>query len=132
MRTGRSAAASARRPAPVEEGAVVTKAVLRAAGRLGVSNKTLSAVVGVSEATVSRMGAGTYTLAPGDKPFELAMLFVRLFRALDAIVDGDDAVAQAWLRNENAALGGRPLAMIQTIAGLMHAVSYLDTRRALV
>ena len=131
MRTGRSAA-SARRPASVEEGAVVTKAVLRAAGRLGVSNKTLSAVVGVSEATVSRMGAGTYTLAPGDKPFELAMLFVRLFRALDAIVDGDDAVAQAWLRNENAALGGRPLAMIQTIAGLMHAVSYLDTRRALV
>jgi hypothetical protein len=132
MRTGRSADAPARRPASVEEGAVVTKAVLRAAGRLGVSNKTLSAVVGVSEATVSRMGAGTYTLAPGDKPFELAMLFIRLFRALDAIVDGDDAVAQAWLRNENAALGGRPLAMIQTIAGLMHAVSYLDTRRALV
>ena len=43
-----------------------------------------------------------------------------------------DAVAQAWLRNENAALGGQPLALIQTIAGLMHAVSYLDTRRALV
>ena len=132
MRTGRSAAAPARRPASVEEGAVVTKAVLRAAGRLGVSNKILSAVVGVSEATVSRMGAGAYTLAPGDKSFELAMLFIRLFRALDAIVDGDDAVAQAWLRNENSALGGRPLAMIQTIAGLMHAVSYLDTRRALV
>ena len=132
MRTGRSAAAPARRSASVEEGAVVTKAVLRAAVRLGVSNKTLAAVVGVSEATVSRMGAGAYTLGPGDKPFELAMLFIRLFRALDAIVDGDDAVAQAWLRNENAALGGQPLALIQTIPGLMHAVSYLDTRRALV
>ena len=133
MRTSRSVAAAARGPAPAgEAGAVVTKAVLRAAVRLGVSNKTLAAVVGVSEATVSRMGAGAYTLAPGDKPFELAMLFIRLFRALDAIVDGDDAVAQAWLRNENAALGGQPLALIQTIAGLMHAVSYLDTRRALV
>jgi hypothetical protein len=133
MPTSRSAVISARGPAPAaEEGAVVTKAVLRAAVRLGVSNKTLAAVVGLSEATVSRMGAGAYTLAPGDKPFELAMLFIRLFRALDAIVDGDDAVAQAWLRNENAALGGQPLALIQTIAGLMHAVSYLDTRRALV
>jgi hypothetical protein len=92
----------------------------------------LAAVIGVSEATVSRMGAGAYMLAPGDKPFELSVLFIRLYRALDAIVDGDDEVAQAWLRNENAALGARPLALIQTIAGLVHAVSYLDTRRALV
>jgi hypothetical protein len=92
----------------------------------------LAAVIGVSEATVSRMGAGAYTLAAGDKPFDLALLFVRLFRALDAVVDGDDAVAQAWLRNENIALGGRPLALIQSIPGLVNAVSYLDTRRALV
>ena len=117
---------------PDKEGAVVTKAVLRAAGRLGVSNKVLAAVIGVSEATVSRMGAGAYTLAAGDKPFDLALLFVRHFRALDAIVDGDDRVAQAWLRNENVALGGRPLTLIQSIPGLVNAVSYLDTRRALV
>jgi hypothetical protein len=128
MRAARAAPA----PASDTEGAVVTKAVLRAAGRLGVSNKVLASVIGVSEATVSRMGAGAYTLTKGDKPFDLALLFVRLFRALDAIVDGDDAVAQAWLRNENAALGGRPLVLIQSIPGLMHAVSYLDTRRALV
>lgn len=119
-------------PAPFAEGAVLTKAVLGAATRLGVSNKLLAAVIGLSEATVSRMGSGTYTLAPGNKAFDLAVLFVRLFRALDAIVDGDDAVAQAWLRNENAALGGRPMALIQSIPGLVHAVAYLDARRALV
>src|SRR6185312_5934534 len=94
------------RPAPVSEGAVMTKAALRAASRLGVSNKTLAGIIGLSEASVSRMGSGTFTLTPGDKTFELAVLFVRLFRALDAIVDGDEAVAHAWLRNENAALGG--------------------------
>ncbi len=128
MRTARVAAEAN----PDKEGAVVTKAVLRAAERLGVSNKVLAAVIGVSEATVSRMGAGAYTLTAGDKPFDLALLFVRLFRALDAIVDGDDRVAQAWLRNENVALGGRPLTLIQSIPGLVNAVSYLDTRRALV
>jgi hypothetical protein len=122
----------AERPDAVSEGAVMTKAVLRAATRLGVSNKALAGIIGLSEASVSRMGSGTYTLAPGDKAFDLAVLFVRLFRALDAIVHGDEAVARAWLRNENAALGGEPLTLIQSVPGLVHAVSYLDARRALV
>lgn len=119
------------RAASLNERTVATKAVLRAAGRLGLSNKALGRVIGVSEATVSRMGTGTYTLAPGDKPFELALLFVRLFRALDAIAGGDEAVATAWLRNQNAALGGTPLSLIQSVSGLVHVLGYLDARRAL-
>jgi len=122
----------AERPDAVSEGAVMTKAVLRAATRLGVSNKALAGIIGLSEASVSRMGSGTYTLSAGDKTFDLAVLFVRLFRALDAVVHGDEAVARAWLRNENAALGGEPLTLIQSLPGLVHAVSYLDARRALV
>lgn len=118
--------------AAVSEGAVVTKAALRAAGLLGLSNKALARIVGVSEATVSRMGAGTYTLTPREKPFELAVLFVRFYRALDAIVHGEDDVARAWLTNENPALGGTPLTMIQSVQGLVHVVAYLDARRALI
>ena len=119
------------RPA-VSEGAVVTKAALRAASLLGISNKALARIVGLSEASVSRMGAGTYLLAPGEKPFELAVLFVRFYRALDAIVHGDDGVARAWLSNPNVALGGAPITVIQSLSGLVHAVAYLDARRALV
>ncbi len=118
--------------APVSEGQVVTRGVLRAAGRLGVSNKALAAIIGLSEASVSRMGSGTYTLAPGDKAFDLSVLFLRLFRALDAIVAGDDAAARAWLRNDNTALGGAPLTMMQSIPGLVHVLAYLDARRGLV
>ena len=115
----------------VNEGGVATKAVLRAAERLGLSNKLLASILGVSEASVSRMGAGTFELSPGDKSFELGLLFVRLFRSLDAIVDGDEAVAAAWLRTQNLALRQTPLALIQTIAGLVHVIAYLDTRRSL-
>jgi len=122
---------SAVRPA-ISEGAVVTKAALRAADLLGISNKAFARIVGVSEASVSRMGAGTYALRPDEKPFELAVLFVRFYRALDAIVHGDDEVARAWLRNPNAALGDTPLTLIQSLPGLVHAVAYLDARRALV
>ena len=119
-------------PSTASQGAVVTKATLRAAGHLGVSNKTLGKIIGVSEATVSRMGSGTYALSSGDKPFELAVLFVRLFRALDAMVGGDETAASAWLKSENLALGGAPLLLVQSVSGLVHVLSYLDARRALV
>jgi len=117
-----------RAPAP---DAVVTRATLRAAERLGLSNRVVARVIGVSEATVSRMGSGTYLLRPTDKSFDLALLFVRLFRSLDAITGGDEGVAREWLRNENAALGGIPVALIETVAGLMSVVGYRDARRAL-
>jgi hypothetical protein len=119
------------RPAPATRGAVTAKAALRAAGRLGISNKVLGRIIGVSEATVSRMGSGAYTLSPEDKPFELAVLFIRLFRSLDAMVGGDEAAAAAWLKSENLALGGAPLPLIQSVSGLVHVLAYLDARRAL-
>lgn len=118
-------------PAP-ERAAVLTKATLRAATRLGLTNKLLASVIGVSEATVSRMRGGDYTLQPGQKPFELAVLFVRLYRSLDAIVGGDDAVAGSWLKSRNIALGAEPLALIQTVPGLINVIQYLDARRAVV
>ena len=117
-------------PRPAGEAAVVTKGVLRAAERLGLSNRVVAAVIGVSEATVSRMGTGAYQLEPRSKPFELAVLFLRLFRSLDAIVGGDAAVARAWLQNENTALSAAPVALIESVAGLVHVVAYLDDRRA--
>ena len=49
------------RPASTpNEAVVVTKATLRAASRLGLTNKVLAAMIGVSEATVSRMRNGDY------------------------------------------------------------------------
>lgn len=112
--------------------AVVTKAALRAASQLGMKNKVLANVIGLSEATVSRMRSGEYELQPDQKSFELALLFVRLYRSLDAIVGGDDAVSSAWLKNRNALLGDAPLALIQTVPGLMNVIQYLDARRAIV
>lgn len=119
-----------RRSAPADD-AVATKAVLRAASRLGLSNKQLGRILGLSEATVSRMGSGAYTLSPGDKSFELAVLFLRLFRALDAVTGGDEAVAAAWLRQDNLALGAAPLTLLPSISGLVHVLGYVDARRAL-
>ncbi|AZO29945.1 MULTISPECIES: antitoxin Xre/MbcA/ParS toxin-binding domain-containing protein [Mesorhizobium] len=118
--------------ATAAENAVITKATLRAADLLDITARTLALVIGVSEATVSRMRKQEFLLERGTKPFELAVLFVRLFRSLDAIVGGDETVARAWLKNPNTALDGMPLEKILTIAGLVDVIAYLDSRRALV
>ena len=114
------------------ENAVVTKATLRAAELLDVTARVLASVIGVSEATVSRMRKQEFLLERGTKPFELAVLFVRLFRSLDAIVGGDEGIARAWLKNANTAFDGAPIEKIQTISGLVDVIAYLDSRRALV
>lgn len=116
---------------PADAPAVVTKALVRAADRLDLSNRIVAATLGVSEATVSRMGVGAYRLEPGSKPYELAVLLLRLFRSLDAIVGGDVAVARAWLRNQHTALGAPPITLIESVTGLVNVVGYLDHRRAL-
>jgi Protein of unknown function (DUF2384) len=115
-----------------DQGLVLTKAVMRAAERLNVPANQLSAVIGLSEASLSRMKNGRYFLEQGSKPFEIALLFVRLFRSLDAIVGGDDNVAAAWLQSSNTALNGIPAQKIRSVAGLVDVLSYLDARRALV
>jgi hypothetical protein len=113
------------------ESAVLTKATIRAADKLEVSQKTLASIIGVSEAVVSRMRNGSFALERSSgKSFELAALFIRLYRSLDAIVGGDEAVARAWLRNENTVLRHRPIDLIQKVQGLIDVIQYLDARRA--
>ena len=96
-------------PAPATGPAVVTKAAVRAADRLELSNRVLAAVLGVSEATVSRMGAGTYQLDAGQQALRTRGPVPAAVPILDAIVGGDAAVARAWLRNDNTALGATPI-----------------------
>ena len=125
----------ARQPSPPDAGAadsaVVLKATMQAAERLKINNRTLARIVGLSESSVSRMRKGDSPLEKG-KSFELALLFIRLYRGLDAMVGGDDAVSAAWLTNNNTALDGTPIDLIQTISGLTNVIQYLDSRRAVV
>jgi Protein of unknown function (DUF2384) len=114
----------------VDPGVVLSRAVLRSARFLEVAQSDLARIIGLSEASVSRMANGQKPLEPDSKPWQLAALFVRLFRSLDAIVGSDDTAARAWLRSSNLALGGVPLELIRDPAGLVRTVDYLDAARA--
>jgi hypothetical protein len=124
-----SESTSRARPA-ADAAATLSRATVRAARLLAVAQSDLAQVIGVSDATLSRLANGRKALEPGSKPWQLAALFVRLFRSLDAIVGSDDAAARAWLRSDNSALGGVPLNLIRDPAGLVRTVDYLDAARA--
>jgi hypothetical protein len=110
------------------DAALIGRALLRAAEHLEIANKVLSKIIGLSESSLSRLRKGEFEL--DGKSLELAILFVRVYRSLDAIVGGDDAVAAGWLRNANTALGAAPIEMLQTVSGLNNVINYLDSRRA--
>ncbi|MEY4712055.1 MAG: hypothetical protein RIS88_1505 [Pseudomonadota bacterium] len=110
---------------------VLSRAVTRAADRLEVSHALLARVLGVSAPTVTRLYHGSYLLEERRKEWELAVLFVRVFRSLDAIV-GDEATARRWLRSDNQGLNARPIDLIAHTEGLVRVVHYLDASRGLV
>ncbi len=108
---------------------VLAKALLRAADLLDLSQKDLARVLGVSAATMSRLATSGRRLDPRTKEGELALLFLRLFRSLDALVGGKDGAARQWLHAKNAHVGGVPAALIQSVEGLVHVTQYLDAMR---
>lgn len=109
---------------------VLSKAVLRAAQALGLSQAEVAAIIGVSPASVSRMKDGA--LALSGKPFELAACLVRVFRSLDAIVAGDRRSMQAWMKAPNSDLNATPREALRDVAGLVEVMAYLDARRAVL
>jgi len=119
-------------PTPASDAAVLSKAVVRAARLLGLTQRDVAAALGISEATTSRMFAGKYLLSrERAKEWELALLLVRLFRSLDALW-GHEATARTWLTSENLALGGRPADLVRTVEGMVRVVAYLDAARGRV
>lgn len=110
----------------------LSKAVVRAATLLGINQTELAAILGISKATASRLAAGRYLIEPKrKKEWELALLFVRLFRSLDAVLGHGDT-ARTWVRGPNSALGRTPLEEIVTAEGLVRVVQYLDATRGRV
>jgi len=111
-----------------EAAGVLAKATLSAARRLGLTNRELAAVLGTSEASISRL-SGSRLLRVGSAEASLALLFLRLFRSLDAISGGNEATSRAWFTADNHHVGGVPAARIHSVEGLVSVVQYLDAVR---
>lgn len=110
---------------------VLTSATLKAADLLDIRQAVLAKLLGISTTQVSRMRQGSYQLDENSKAWELAALFVRLYRALDSIMVNSFDEARVWLNSSNRGLNGeKPVALITSAAGLVRVVDYLDATRA--
>ncbi len=108
-----------------EASAVLAKAALHAAARLGFSSAQFAAVIGVSPESVSQMASAQRGLDPGSKEGELALTFLRIYRSLGALL-GDAGSCTAWFHAENIHLGGIPAELVRRIEGLVGVAEYLD------
>jgi hypothetical protein len=111
-----------------EPGLVLAKATRSAAERLGLRSRQLAQVLGSSEASVSRL-QHQRPLDPASKEGEIALLFLRMYRSLDAMMGGDDEKARAWLSATNVRFGAAPVERIKSVEGLVDVVQYLDAMR---
>lgn len=114
---------------PPEANRVLSTAFCRAAELLGIAQKHQARILGVSAASASRLSRGERRIDARSKEGELAVLFVRLFRSLDALVGGDTDKARSWLHTDNHHLSGVPAELLVTVPGLLHVVEYLDAMR---
>lgn len=113
--------------ASADANAVLAKATLRAAERLGLSRSELAAVIGRDRSSLSRSG-----IDPASKSGELALLLVRCYRSLAVLVNDDAAQIREWLTSRNRHTGGIPAEQLTHVSGLVTVTHYLDAIRGKV
>jgi len=108
----------------IDEAAVLGQAVLKAGRELGLTQQDVKAIIGKDPTTIRRKG-----LDPRGKSGELALLLIRVYRSLYALVGGDREQMRHWLHTRNLDTGGVPAEQMRQVQGLGEVVAYLDALR---
>jgi hypothetical protein len=114
-----------------EAGAVLCKALHNTQKAFGLSNEELGRVIGKDRTTVGRI-YDKGQLSPASKEGELALLLVRVYRSLFALLGGSSSQMQHWLNTANKHLHAKPREMLGSVQGLVSLVTYLDAMRGRV
>lgn len=108
---------------------LVGSSVINAADALGLNREQLANTIGVSVSTVARMRKGICGV-PEQKPLEMALMLVRVYRSVFSILGGSTDAIKHWINTPNHHLDDtRPCDLLQTVAGLSRVVWYLDAMR---
>lgn len=90
----------------------LTPAVLQAAELPGLYRAELARVLHLQCGDIGLPGAAREKLVPGSRSWQQAVLFIRFYRALFAVMEGDEAAMCHWLRASNRQLEGVPLLLL--------------------
>lgn len=106
------------------QSSVLTKALLNAATNMGISTAYLGRVIGKNRSSFSRS-----SISPNSKSGELALMLIRCYRSLYALVGGKSEQIQHWMHTQNKGTQGVPVEQILRVDGLVHVTEYLDAMR---
>jgi hypothetical protein len=111
----------------IDDRKVLGKALCNAAEVLGLSKTEVAGIIGRERTGIVRDG-----IDPNSKAGELAMMFIRVYRGLYAVVGGDQENMRHWVDTENQYFGQSPRKMMATCQGLVRVLMYLDAIRGKV
>lgn len=103
---------------------VLATALLKAGKELGLSQAVLEKAIDRDRSSISRKG-----IDPETKSGELALLLIRVYRSLFALVGGDSVQMKHWMKTANRHTGGVPAEQVRSIQGLVGVMEYLDAMR---
>ena len=108
---------------PAEDARVLSHATRRAGAELGLDTATLAAIVHRSRTRLAD------PIRPDKATGELAMMFLRVYRGLFALLGGDRDAMRLWMAGPNRGTGGVPVEQMKSIEGLAKVLRYVDAMR---
>ncbi|MDZ7585711.1 MAG: MbcA/ParS/Xre antitoxin family protein [Thiobacillus sp.] len=108
----------------VDQAGVLAEALINAGKQLGLNRAELGEIIGKD-----RTAIGRGRIDPVSKAGELALLFIRCYRALYVLVGGNPQQMRHWMQTENLHTGGIPAEQVKTVQGLTTVLEYLDAMR---
>jgi hypothetical protein len=113
-------------PEQISPSRLVSTGLIQAASDLKLSGSNLARILGLSEATVSRLKNGTWTLQKDSKSYEIAMVFLHVYQRLKSVMNGNSHRMRAWLHARNEDLGSSPVSLLNKLQGLFQVLFYLQ------
>ena len=110
----------------IDRNEVLAEAALNAASAIGLSQAQLGQLIGRNRTRLRE------SIRVDNKAGEYAVLVVRIYRSLYALMDGNPAHMKHWMVTHNHGTRGIPRDQMQTLIGLVEVVNYLDAIRGKV
>ncbi|MBV1952064.1 MAG: MbcA/ParS/Xre antitoxin family protein [Cycloclasticus sp.] len=107
---------------------VLAKAIVSAVKQLGLKQAEVACALGMHRTAFRRLIKAP-SLDPTSKQGELALIVVRIARALFALTGGDETWIKRFMRTHNKITGGIPAKQIASLEGLMSVLRFVDTVR---
>lgn len=103
-----------------ETAVVLAGATVRAGQALGLTPNRTAALIGYDQADVAQ------GLDPLSNPGKRALMLIRVFQSLDALLGGNQEMILTWMNSHNDYFSAAPVDLIDQDQGFGRVLSYLE------